>query len=79
MTWLIKDDGCEQIKVEYDGACGNELFREMINWCVEHDAYDGEVIWQSDSIMEAAPELLTKIAEEVFKFKVTYDYTKGEA
>ena len=64
----------EDMTVEYSDSpeAKEELFQRMLKWHVNHHALDGECIWQSDMCMESAPEILTDVAENVFKFKVTY-------
>lgn len=80
MGTLIKTDGYETIDVKYkdDEATMKEVYERMLKWFVRNDAYSGEIIWESDNCMERAPEILTELAEEVFKFDVSYDYDDEE-
>jgi hypothetical protein len=77
---LIQTDGCETVHVKYadDDATIARVYEKMLKWFIAQGAYSGEIIWQSDRCMERAPEILTELAEEVFKFDVDYEYDDEE-
>ena len=50
------------------------MYDTLIKFFHDTGCYNGETIWQCDRCMEQAPEVLTKLAEEVFKFEVTHEY-----
>jgi len=50
----------------------NKVFDTVIAWFTDHEAFCGEVIQQSDNCIIDVPDLLSKIADDVIKFKVNY-------
>jgi hypothetical protein len=44
------------------------LYETMLQWFIEQETFSGESIMQSDAPLIEAPELLCKIAEEIFEF-----------
>jgi hypothetical protein len=49
------------------------LQQVMLEWYTKHDAWDGEIIFQSDDCLITAPELVAEVADKVFKFKAKYE------
>lgn len=43
------------------------VFEAIIDWIVEHGAYAGEVIMQSDDCIIDAPSLLSYIVDDIIK------------
>lgn len=80
MGELTKTDDVETIKVTYDDHKDTieKVYEKLLHWFVAHDAYSGEIIYQSDSCMIAAPELLSELAEDVFRFDIDYEYDDEE-
>ncbi len=65
--------GAHTITFEDSIETKEEVFQCLLNWYTVHGCYDGESIWQNDAPQEKAPEVLTDIAEKLFKFQVVYD------
>lgn len=45
----------------------------LLEWFKKHELFHGDSIHQTDKTYEEAPELLSELAEEVFKFKAEYE------
>ena len=60
------------LKFDDSHASKYALFAKMLAWYEKMEAFDGESIMQSDEPQIEAGPFLAEIADEVFKFKVTY-------
>jgi len=49
-----------------------EVFDKVVAWCIEHDAFSGETIQQSDSCVIGSLELTSEIVENVLQFDVEW-------
>lgn len=60
--------------VEFDDTpeMRQELFDKVLAFYFEHESFSGEGIMQSDGPLIAAPELISDIADDIFKFKTTW-------
>lgn len=47
-----------------------KVYQNVLAWIKKHDAYHGEVIMQDDDCIISAPDLLSDIVDELFKFEV---------
>lgn len=48
------------------------VFQKLLTFFTFHEAFSGESVMQCDGPQIAAPELLSEIADEIFKFKVEH-------
>lgn len=61
---------------DYIGTCASgpqvehELYKTLLEWYKKHEAFSGESICQCDEPELDAKNILSDIAEEVFRFKV---------
>lgn len=51
----------------------DEVFERVLAFFLKHESFSGECIMQSDNPQIYAPELLSELADEVFKFETEYD------
>lgn len=49
------------------------VFERVLAFFLKHESFSGECIMQSDNPQIYAPELLSELADEVFKFETEYD------
>ncbi len=50
----------------------NHIYAKLLDWFQKHELYTGEAIVQSDIAQIEAPDLMAFLAEEGFKFDVTW-------
>lgn len=55
-----------------DRATRDALFEKMLAYYKEHETFSGESIMQMDGPLIAAPDLVSDIADDIFKFEVTH-------
>lgn len=60
--------------VEFDDSKESKelIFNTLLEWFKKQEHFTGESLAQSDSTYTEAPDLLSKIAEHCFKFKVEW-------
>jgi hypothetical protein len=60
--------------VEYEDIpeMHKKVFDAVLNYFKKHHAFHGEVIMQCDNTIIDAPNVLSNIADNIMKFKVTY-------
>lgn len=78
-TVKLKEKPLPTIETEYstvtyhdDRATRDALFEKMLAYYKEHETFSGESIMQMDGPLLAAPDLVSDIADEIFKFEVTH-------
>ncbi len=49
-----------------------KVFNTILNFYLDNESFDGESIIQNDVASLEGPELLASIADDIFKFKVTW-------
>jgi hypothetical protein len=47
----------------------DQVFEKVLNWIIEHDAFAGEVIMQSDGCIIDSPALLADIVDDILEIK----------
>lgn len=67
---IVKEDLC--VKFEETPELKESVYDRVLKFFLDHDAYYGEVIMQSDDPQIEAPVLLSDIADGLFKFDVEY-------
>jgi hypothetical protein len=53
-------------------ALRRKVFNAILNFYLDNESFDGESIIQNDVGTLEGPELLASIADDIFKFKVTW-------
>ena len=48
------------------------VYKKILKWYFKHRKFCGDGIMQSDDTTIDAPELLSDIADDLFKFKIKY-------
>ena len=56
-----------------DQTTKDAVFEKVLAWFLEQETFSGECIMQSDAPQLTAPELLSDLADDIFKFNTTYD------
>ena len=61
----------EEYSIVYDDnpSVRDEVFKKLIEWYTEYNAFDGEMIVQCDNPQIYAPVVLSEIAENIIKFR----------
>lgn len=61
--------------ISYDDSqeAKDKLYNMMLNFFKTHEVYNGESIQQCDVPQINSPELLSEIADEIFKFDAKWD------
>ena len=64
----------DEYKLSYnnDSITKDKLYKALLTFFTEQEKYSGESICQSDSAQSDGIELLSDIADDIFKFKVKY-------
>jgi len=62
-------------QVEYDDTpeIRDQVFERVMKYFQEYNAWGGEVIHQDDDCIIYAPNVLSDIADDIVKFKITSD------
>lgn len=50
-----------------------KVYQSVLNWYIKQGHFSGESIMQSDEPIIDAPEFLSDVADDLFKFKYLYD------
>jgi hypothetical protein len=66
----IQVGGCT-VSFEETEELKEKVYRTILGYYLDQEAFSGEAIMQCDEPIIEAPNLLSKIADDVFKFKVT--------
>jgi hypothetical protein len=62
-----------EVSFEETNDIRNKVYEAVLNFLIEKNAFSGEVIMQSDDCLIESPQIIAKIADDIFKFKVKYD------
>lgn len=62
------------VKVSFEDSqeLRDKVFKKVLDYYLEHEAFNGESIMQSDNPQIFAPMVMSEIADEIIKFDVEW-------
>ncbi len=64
----------DEMVIMYDdgNAVARDVFEGLVAWYTKHESFEGECLQQCDEPQLDAINILSKIADDIIKFKVEY-------
>lgn len=68
MIKTIREEDWGKVQFDETPEIKEKVYQEVLQWIIEHRAFDGEFISQNDECQIYASALISKLADKVFKF-----------
>jgi hypothetical protein len=69
----IKIEDYYSIVFEESNELKDKVYESVLNWFIKHKSFHGETIMQNDDTLINAPDFLSDVCDDMFKFKIEYN------